>query len=441
MNRKWAVVLLCYIAMSVCCAHADVFKDATVGREREISSEYFGMIFHGLVPLPSGKYPTTQWPRPPVNFASIRLWDTTTRWADIAPSPGQWEFERLDRFVDVAARHGAEVVYVLGSTPRWASARPDESCPYGLGCSAEPVRMAHWEEYVRRVAYRYRGRIRAYELWNEPNVVDNFPSRSAMKGYFFTGSVAQLVEMARIARKVLDEVDPGAILTTPGIGNAPIILDQFLAAGGKQYIQAVAYHFYSSSDADFVQQIVTIRAIMRRHGVGNLPLWNTEAGFPVYPIHEPLPPGAPRLTREEAAARMAQVLVLGAAAGLDRFYYYAWENNLMGLVGFNGEPLPGFDAMQKIQEWLLGSRLTGCSSLDNKVVRCDGEDTGRRFIVVWTDKPGNKIIPLPHGWKLAQVEPLLSSTPIQTKTDRHGNVTLSLENAPVRLLLVPVRRH
>ncbi|NDP47671.1 MAG: hypothetical protein GZ085_04615 [Sulfuriferula multivorans] len=439
MNRVLAVILLCCSAVLVYSAQADVFKDATKGWGRDISSEYFGMTFHGLVPLPSGKYPTTQWPQPPINFSSIRLWDTTTRWADIAPNPGQWDFERLDRFVGVSAKHGAEVVYVLGSTPRWASARPDESCPYGLGCSAEPVRMAHWEEYVRRVAKRYRGRIRAYELWNEPNVVDNFPNRGAMKGYFFTGSVAQLVEMARVARKVLDEEDPAAILTTPAIVNAPIILDQFFAAGGKQYVQAVAYHFYSSSDVNFVEQIVAIRTIMERHGAGQLPLWNTEAGFPVYPERESLPPGAQRLTRDEAAARMAQVLILGAAAGLDRFYYYAWENRLMGLVGFNGEPLSGFDAMQKVQKWLLGSRMAGCSSLGNKMVRCDGENAGQRFVIAWADTPINKTIPLPPGWRVASVEALLGTALIQTKTDRRGNVTLLIDKAPVRVLLAPVQ--
>lgn len=438
MKRKWALVLLGCCALWVFSVSADVFKEATKGQTRDISSEYFGMTFHGLVPLPSGKYPTTLWPNPPIKFSSIRLWDTTTRWADIAPKPGQWDFERLDGFVNVATRHGASVVYVLGSTPRWASARPDESCPYGFGCSAEPVRMAHWEEYVRRVASRYRGRIKAYELWNEPNVVDNFPDRAAMKGYFFTGSVAQLVEMARVARKVLDEVDPDAILSTPAIVNAPIILDQFLQAGGKQYVQAVAYHFYSSSDADFAKQIVTIRNIMRRHDIGDLPLWNTEAGFPVYPLHEPLPPGGQRLTQVEAAARMAQVLILGAAAGLERFDYYAWENKHMGLVGFNGEPLPGFYAMQRVQEWLVGSRLTGCSSLYG-TVRCNGEQSGKRFVITWAERPETIVINLPYGWMVEKDEPSITSTPVGIQSQQSGKATLSIGKVPLRLTLIPLK--
>lgn len=442
MKQKLSWILLCcFSALLVCGAYADVFRDATQGQGRDVQPGYFGMTFLGLVPLPSGQYPITIWPQPPLKFPAIRLWDTTTRWADIAPSPGQWKFERLDGFVDVAARHNAEVLYVLGSTPRWASARPDESCPYGMGCAAEPVRMAHWEEYVRRVALRYRGRIKAYELWNEPNVVDNFPSRSAMKGYFFTGSVAQLVEMARIARKVLDEIDPSAILTTPGIVNAPIILDQFLSAGGGQYVQAVAYHFYSSSDADFARQVATIRSIMRRHGVGSLPLWNTEAGFHVYSQDKPFPVGTQRLIRQEAAARMAQVLILGAAAGLDRFYYYAWEHRHMGLVAFNGEPLAGSEAMQKVQEWLVGSRLRECSAVNHEAVRCDGLVGGQRFAIAWANRPGNTTISLPPGWQIAQVEPLLGSDPIQAKTGRLGNVTLPLGSAPVRILFAPVVRH
>lgn len=417
-------------------AGANVLLDTQAGRGREITPLYFGMHFLGLVSSPGKGHVPTQWP--PQSFGSVRLWDTATRWADIAPRAGEWNFDRLDYYVSAASAHHAQVTYVLGSTPRWASARPEEPCPYGLGCSAEPVRMAHWEEYVRRVVQRYRGRIHAYELWNEPNVVDNFRDRSLMKGYFFTGSVAQLVEMARIARKVLDEFDPNAILTTPGIVNAPIILNQFLEAGGKQYVQAVSYHFYSHDTGQFLLQVREIREIMRRQGVAHLPLWNSETGFEVWPQDQPLPPGAVHLNHEQAAARAAQLLVIGAAAGLDRFYYYAWDHGRSGMVTASGEHLPSYEAMERVQAWLLDATLLGCAEIERRGIRCDVEQGGRRYILAWADEaPGRRTLTLPDGWQFMAAEPLLGTQSIPVTVEKQGKLSLPLGLAPVRLVLKP----
>ena len=115
--------------------------------------------------------------------------------------------------------NGASVLMVLGSPPRWASARPDEPGPYGPGCAAEPANLDDWDRYVSAVVRRYKGRITTYELWNEPYFSD-IPTDRDQPGAFFSGSVATMVNLARRTRAVLDRDDPKAVLLTPGFVGA-----------------------------------------------------------------------------------------------------------------------------------------------------------------------------------------------------------------------------
>ena len=433
MVRQILVVLgLALLVTSRSSCGADVFADATAGQDRVITPEYFGIHFHRLALRPQEDAVRTQWPA--LRFGSVRLWDATTRWADVAPKPGQWDFGRLDTYVNEATAHNASVLYTLGSTPRWASTRPDEPCPYGSGCAAEPIRLAHWEEYVRRVAQRYRGQIGAFELWNEPYFSDLARDR-AQPVAFFSGSIANMVEMARTARRVLDETGPGIILTTPGFVGEPERLDLFLGAGGKAFVQAVSYHFYSWDAESFVNRILEVREVMRRHGVEGLPLWNTEQGIEVYPEGVPMPAYVrERLTRKEAAARMAQVLVLGAEAGLERFYYYAWDNEHSGMVTTRGEHLPSYDAMARVQAWLIGSRTKGCVSPSRGVVSCRGESSQQDFLIAWSSQPG-EMLKLPAGAKVAAMETLLPDTPQPDHRDQRGFTRIALGPEPVRITL------
>ena len=432
--RQFVVVLgLALLATSRSSCGADIFADATAGHDRVITKAYFGTHFHRLVLDPGEKAVRTLWPS--LDFGSVRLWDSGISWANVVPKPGQWDFARMDVYVGAASAHDASVLYTLGSTPRWASARPDERCPYGSGCAAEPVRLAHWEEYVRRVAQRYKGLIGAFELWNEPNFSDL--ARDRVQPYaFYSGSLANMVEMARTARQVLHETSPGTILTTPGFVNGPDRLDMFLGAGGKAYVQAITYHFYSNDADRFIRQVLDVREIMRRHGIENMPLWNTELGVEVEPENSPLPPGViRRLTRTEAAARMAQFLVLGAAVGLERFYYYAWDSERSGMVTTRGERLPAYDAMAQVQSWLIGSRMKGCASPSQGKVTCRGESGKQAFLIAWASQSGVQSLKLPGGMTVSGVETLLSSTPAPAYQAQKGFVRIALGSEPMRIML------
>ena len=434
MNRRGALRVAAGLAAPASVARAGTLFSSTSSAASPHASAvvqlpYFGTHFHRLIPIAGKLDPPTVWVGGSVG--SLRLWDSGTRWGDVAPRPGVWDFERMDAYVGAAEREAASVLYTLGSTPRWASARPDEPGPYGPGCAAEPVRLGHWEDYVTRVAQRYRGRIQAYELWNEPHFSDY--ARDRQYPGFFTGSVAQMVDLARVARQVLDRVDPSALLTTPGFVNGPHRLDLFLASGGAALVQVVAYHFYAQDSTRFAQQVVDVRDVMRKYRLEALPLWNTECGVETFAENEALPKGVTqRLTDRQAAERAAQFLLLGAALRLDKFFYYAWDNHRSGLVASDGRYNLRFEALQRAQRWLLGAQVSPAEWSGTSVL-IRGEKKGEPFMLAWGESARLEAIHVPTGWKIVSCETLLDAAAVSCVRQTGPGQRVELSAAPQRL--------
>jgi hypothetical protein len=426
---------LTFICLLVCLAAdtwgADPYVTMSAAPKAAVDISYFGMHFHRLALNPGELGPRTSWPS--VSIGGLRLWDAGVQWMDMAPTGGVWRFDRLDHLVDLAHANGASVLYPLGTTPRWMSSRPEEPCPYGKGCAAEPVRLAHWEEYVRRIAQRYTGRISAYEVWNEPF----FTELKARKGEsdFFYGSAKQMVEMARLARRTLDDIDPAAVLTTPGFTGDERGLDLFLSEGGKNYIQAVAFHFYASSSEEFARKVSAVRKVMEKHGVGHLPLWNTETGV------ETTPPEDARLmratpAREAAAALWSQLLILGTAAGIERFYYYAWDNYNSGMVTSTGDARFGYEEFRRLQGWLLNSQALGCKGKAGAVF-CEANQNGNHYVYAWSDKADVVSVQFPFRYRIVAAEKLFTMSARPT-TNAAPQDRVILDSAPTRFLVVPL---
>lgn len=379
--RLVSAALLVVIGVTPSAAGTDPYLQATQGRSQTITPAFFGTHFHRLdmgLPDDPGR---TRWPDRPLG--QLRLWDAQTTWFNLQPAPNEWRFERLDAYVEAAGAQHASVLLTLGMTPAWASARPTEPCPYTQGCSAEPKDLSGWDTYVRTVARRYGPRIAAYELWNEP-LLSELPRDRGQRG-FYTGSVERLVEMARIARLALDDTAPGTPLCTPGFTNGIDRLALFLSAGGERHVQALCFHLYAESNLQLARTLVGLQRLQRERGLTALPLWNTETGVEVANPGEKLQGGVVP-DWDTAAPRLAQAMVLAAAAGVERFYQYAWDNGRSGLVDAEGRPRPALAAFAQVQDWLLDHRVGPCRQpWTNRpgLVACQTQGADGRHWLLW----------------------------------------------------------
>ena len=233
----------------------------------------------------------------------------------------------------------------LTYTPQRASSTPNVKTAPGLGVSGQPTDMNDWKKYVRTVAERYKGKIHVYEIWNEPDKKESW-----------TGSVDTMVSMVRDASQILKEVDPSiTIVSPPPTGPKGVdFLQQFLAKGGGQYVDVIGYHFYVAENppeamAALIQQV---KSIMNQNGVGNKPLWNTEAGWYA---PKPFP------SQELAAGYVARAYVVNWVAGVSRFYWYCWDNHnwttLELTMPDNTTLRPAGKAFATIQQWMVGASI------------------------------------------------------------------------------------
>jgi hypothetical protein len=137
-------------------------------------------------------------------------------------------------------------------------------------------------------------------------------------------------------------------------------------------VGGVAYHYYADDDREFIKLHRDIRAVMARHGLSQLPLYNTESGF------------ASQRDGADAAALLARSMVLGAFLGIDRFYQYAWDNGRSGMV-LPGtlKATPSAAAFAAVRRCLVGTTLLGCHLEPAGAVRCEGTRNGESLLIAW----------------------------------------------------------
>jgi hypothetical protein len=340
----------------------------------QIPADYFGLHISNV----------QEWPPFPVR--SVRV--ANVAWGTINPTRGRYNWSALDRAVEVAARHQADISYLFLKTPQWASQRPAESCYAGaVGCAAPPADLADWDAFVGAVATRYKGRITSYEIWNEPN-----------DRRFWTGSIPELVEMERRASRIIKSIDPGARVISPSptyTKEAPPAawLDKYLGSGGAENSDVIGFHGYVAAKPESVRYVVrAIKDVMARNGV-NKDLWDTEAGWGR---------NATIADEEERAAFVLKSYLIQWSEGVRRFYWYQWDNPDWGTLTqrISGMTKAG-RAFARAQTWMVGAVLPEPCREKDGLWRCALIRSGRSEEILWSSG-SEKDVPIGVGTTSAE---------------------------------------
>jgi hypothetical protein len=329
-------------------------------RSEQVPITYFGLHIHDPIKTP--------WPD--VQFGTLRLWDTSTRWRELEPSPGHYDFTRLDALVDIAERRGVQPILGLGLPPTWASQRPNEGPKWRPGSAAPPSDMQQWRDYVHTVVSRYKGRIAAYEVWNEANNPD-----------FFTGDRRTLLELTKEASAIIRRDDSQALIISPnftGKNTALRWLDDFLQDGGADYVDVIGYHFYVFPEPPeaILPLAKKVHEVMNRHHVDK-PIWNTEISWLQ---KNTVPTG-------QDAAYVFRSFIVGWAAGIDRFYWYAWDEHSNISIELtdksNRVDTSAVSGWKRATEWLLGQFVGKCEADANGTWACHVNGSAGDSYIVW----------------------------------------------------------
>jgi hypothetical protein len=385
---------------------------------------YFGMHLLNV----AGTYgaPPTPWPAPPPRIGTLRLHDSGVFWRDVEPERGRFDWARLDAAVRRAGENGAEVVYVLGQTPAWAAARTGEPNFYGDGSPSEPARIEDWERYVRAVAGRYKsgsphGRIRNFELWNEPN-----------DPKYFSGSLASMKQMAQVAHRAVKGADPQNRLVSPGTSVDLNWLGRFLDSGTAPLFDVIGYHPYSGAPEEQAALLGNARDMLDARGLRGRPLWNTESGW--------FNSGGQIRPPEKEAGYIARALLLNWAAGAERFLHYKWERDerspeqgigVLFLAPDHKTLLPAGVAYGTVQGWLAGATMTSVTqdARGNWVLALTRRG-GRKAWAVWNPATPAPLA-VPRSWGATHRQDLTGASAA------FAGGTITAGPAPVLLEAVP----
>jgi hypothetical protein len=220
-----------------------------------------------------------------------------------------------------------------------------------------------------------RGKIKYLEVWNEPNITTEW-----------AGTTAQLVRMTQDAASVAKGIDPKVLIVGPaetGEGGGLFVkmnwLDGFLAAGGGQYIDVVAFHGYPyGHPEDVIPRIGNTQTVMLNHGQQGKPIFDTEGSWGVFS----------NLTDPDLqAAFTGRYYLVQISKGINRLYWFAWDTTNTGdfyVLGTSNTLNKSGVAYQQIHQWMVGATPSGPCASSGTVWTCTfTRPNGYQATAVW----------------------------------------------------------
>ena len=215
-------------------------------------------------------------------------------WAQMEPQPGQFDWALWDAIVAECAGQNLRLIAVLDTSPAWARQGGASAAP--TTPPADPKALAR---FAATLAIRYRGRLAAVQVWDQPNIRPHWGERYA--------SPAEYVALLQPVAAALHAADPHIVVLAGGL--APTIeqsewnqgevayLDGMYRAGAKGSFDALAakpYGFWSGPEDRRVardvlnfSRLILLRETMLRYGDGERAIWAVEFGWNALPAGWP----------------------------------------------------------------------------------------------------------------------------------------------------------
>ena len=358
---------------------------------------------------------------PTINFGSLRLWDNATSWTNIETSKGVFDWTNLDNVVANANKNGVtDILMVLSGTPTWATNQRNPISLPAPNASGVPANMADWDDWVRAVATRYKGKIKNYQPWNEANL-----------STFYTGTPAQMADLTKRAYDIIKSIDPSATIVAPSTGLRlngalkkfyPKFLRELKARNWP--VDVWSAHTYPSSlgtTNDRRELATKWIGFLKAAKAPNLPLWDTENN---YGLGGPGPDFPEQDINGTKAANWTAMTYLDALRlGVSRVYMYQWGpyNDLWGIQYMEGAP--GANAMNTLQEWIVGTTYKGCKESKRKVT-CKFRTSGGVNQIVYSEARKKTFKAAKRYKQMCQLDGTCSAIPANRKVRTKGPVLL-----------------
>ena len=301
-----------------------------------------------------------EWVRIDIGWSSLQ---------EVGPnSYSDWYVDLADFVIDAANERGIKVLGMLWRTPSWANG--------GRNVNVPPRDFDDYGEIARWAAEHFRGRVAAWEVWNEPNL-----------NGFWDASPAAIAKMLRASYDDFKAGDPDAevVMGAPAYNDVDW-LRKVYAAGAQGFFDVMATHPYPSpsnlppeyDDGSIwnISAVERVHALMEENGDGDKPIWFTELGWSSHPNTGGEAPWELGVTKQQQADYLVRAAEMIACRFpyVEQIFWYA-ERNLgappgastseiqlgnFGLMENDLTPKPAYDAMS---EMMNGSQVVLCADI------------------------------------------------------------------------------
>ena len=324
---------------------------------------------------------------PGVSYGAIRLWDSGVAWGQVQQGKNKYWWNGLDASIANANSQGAEVLYVLGSTPKWAASNKKQGFYPNKGAASVP-KMSDWKNWVTAVVKRHGDSINAYQIWNEANLKD-----------FWAGTPKQMADLTKAASKIIRKYDPGAKVVS---ASSTVRLDKAYENFFPAYLKAlkkkkwpvdvISIHSYPKGTGTPANRSAYLEKVNKQMKKSKVPaskqLWDTETN---YGIKGPGKTKGKNIVGDKAASWVAQTYLEDLVQGVDRTYWYFWDKptSLLGITMQDG--YPGAVGYETAYMWMADSYY---SCTPGKVNICQMGDNVQPAVGAWaTSGSGTYTVP------------------------------------------------
>jgi hypothetical protein len=295
------------------------------GAQAGVPRDFFGVMANGPLDQPAFPLDAESAAMRRDGIGSERMemaWDLTE------PQKGQYDFALTDRKVLAAARAEIDVLGLIVRSPAWAAQQPGQ--PF-----SPPRDAADYAAFAKVLVARYgaggelwrehpevKARpVRAWQVWNEPNISVYWTKQPFMRDY---------ARLLNATYQAIKQADGGATVVMAGLANFSWrdLRRLFRKGGEKLRFDVAAVHPFSGRPSNSVKIVALNRAVLNRNGARAKPIWLTELTWSSAKGKKKKLTQNWETTEAGQARRLTQAYRLFVRARralrLQRIYWYTW---------------------------------------------------------------------------------------------------------------------
>ena len=186
----------------------------------------------------------------------------TYRWGSIESAPEQWNFSYWDEYVETSRSAGKKLIAILAYDTSWVY--EEKNSPRKISSRELPDFL----NFVATAALRYRGMIDAYEIWNEPNMMEWY------------GTKEEFIDMTLAAIRTIRSIDPNVKILAGSFWRVPKrFIRKMARAGVFDEADGISFHPYAIKPGNTAKLCDSLLKVLSEENVTS-EIWITEVGYP-----------------------------------------------------------------------------------------------------------------------------------------------------------------